>query len=233
MLLSSIEGMENIFQSDIFQGAIVIFYGPPGSLKSGMVFSLLSKHLQKSGEFGMYLTVEENTISHLRNMDSLGIKVPENLLISDYSDIRSRFEDPDEEEHPDFLDMVDGVIKFFKEKEGDKFTCFGLDSLGGLYSLIETNNLRGKMFHFFKKLREYNLTSFIIMETPRFSNIVEGQGAEMFLADGIIEMGPIQHQHDIHLYMQVIKMRSCKHSRKKHLIDIGENGISILSPVVN
>jgi KaiC/GvpD/RAD55 family RecA-like ATPase len=233
MLRNSIDGMENIFHTDIFQGSTVIVYGPPGSLKSGLVFSILSKYLQRSGEFGMYLTVEENTISHLRNMDSLGIGVPENLLISDYSDIRSRFENPDDADHPDFLEMVDGVIKFFKDKEGDNFTVFGLDSLGGLYSLIETQNLRAKMFHFFKKLREYNITSFIIMETPRFSNIIEGQGSEMFLADGIIEMGPIEHQHDIHLYMQVIKMRSCHHSRKKHLIDIGENGISILSPVVN
>jgi len=233
MLRNSIDGMENIFHTDIFQGSTVIVYGPPGSLKSGMVFSILSKYLQRSGEFGMYLTVEENTISHLRNMDSLGIGVPENLLISDYSDIRSRFENPDDSDHPDFLEMVDGVIKFFKDKEGDNFTVFGLDSLGGLYSLIETGNLRAKMFHFFKKLREYNITSFIIMETPRFSNIIEGQGSEMFLADGIIEMGPIEHQHDIHLYMQVVKMRSCHHSRKKHLIDIGENGISILSPVVN
>ena len=219
--------MENIFYNDIYQGATIIVYGPPGSLKSGMVFQVMSKYLQNSGEFGMYLTVEENTISHLRNMDSLGIGVPENLLISDYSDIRSRFESPDSDDHPDFLDMVDGVIKFFKDKEGDNFTVFGLDSLGGLYSLIDVMNLRGK------KLREYNLTSFIIMETPRFSNIIEGQGAEMFLSDGIIEMGPIEHQHDIHLYMQVIKMRSCHHSRKKHLIDIGEDGLSILSPVVN
>lgn len=233
MLRNSIEGMENIFYNDIYQGATIIVYGPPGSLKSGMVFQVMSKYLQNSGEFGMYLTVEENTISHLRNMDSLGIGVPENLLISDYSDIRSRFESPDSDDHPDFLDMVDGVIKFFKDKEGDNFTVFGLDSLGGLYSLIDVQNLRGKMFHFFKKLREYNLTSFIIMETPRFSNIIEGQGAEMFLSDGIIEMGPIEHQHDIHLYMQVIKMRSCHHSRKKHLIDIGEDGLSILSPVVN
>ena len=233
MIENSIEGLDNIFYSDIFQGAITIVYGPPGSLKSGMVFSVLSRYLQNTGEFGMYLTVEENTISHLRNMDSLGIKVPDNLLISDYSDIRARFEGGGGVDKPDFLDMVDGVIKFFKDKEGDNFTCFGLDSLGGLYSLIETGSLRSKMFHFFKKLREYNLTSFIIMETPRFSNIIEGQGSEMFLADGIIEMGPIEHQHDIHLYMQVLKMRSCHHSRKKHLIDIGENGISILSPVVN
>jgi KaiC/GvpD/RAD55 family RecA-like ATPase len=231
MFWDSIEGMDNIFYNDIYQGSVVIVYGPPGSLKSGTVFQMLSRYVERTGEFGMYLTLEESTISHLRNMDSLGITVPERLMISDYSDIRSRFEFGGD--HPDFLEMVDGVIKFFKDKEKDKFTVLGLDSLGGLYSLMDTTNLRSRMFHFFKKLREYNLISLIIMETPRFSNIQEGLGAEMFLADGIIEMGPIEHQHDIHLYMQAIKMRACRHSRKKHLIDIGEDGISILSPVVS
>jgi len=230
MFKDNVEGLENIFFTDIFQGAITIVYGPPGSLKSGMVYSIMSNYLKKTGEFGMYMTIEENTISHLRNMESLGVEVPENLMISDYSDIRSRFE---EGEHPDFLEMVNGVIKFFKDKEGENFTTFALDSLGGLYSLIDIDNLRPRMFHFFKFLRANNLTSFIIMETPRHSNIEQGVGAEMFLADGLIEMGPIEHQHDIHLYMQVKKMRSCHHSRKKHLIDIGDNGISILSPVVN
>ena len=162
MFWDSIEGMDNIFYSDIYPGATVIVYGPPGSLKSGTVFQLLSKHVERTGEFGMYLTLEESTISHLRNMDSLGVPVPERLMISDYSDIRSRFEFGGD--HPDFLDMVDGVIKFFKDKEGDKFTILGLDSLGGLYSLMETTNLRSRMFHFFKKLRDYNLISFIIME---------------------------------------------------------------------
>ncbi len=230
MFKDNVDGLDNIFHTDLFQGAIVIVYGPPGSLKSGLVFSILSKYLEKSGQFGMYMTIEETTLSHLRNMESLGIGVPENLMISDYSDIRSRFEGDDA---PDFLDMVDGVIKFFKDKEGENFTTFALDSLGGLYALINNDNLRARMFHFFKKLRENNLTSFIIMETPRSANLQGGLGSEMFLADGIIEMGPIEHQHDIHLYMQVLKMRSCHHSRKKHLIDIGENGISILSPVVN
>lgn len=229
MFRDTIDGINNIFETDVFPGAVVLVKGPPGSLKSAVTYSFLSKHLMKSPEFGMYMTLEETTESHLRNMQSLGIGVPDNLLISDYSDIRSRFEGKDE--HPDFLDMVSGVIQFFKKKEGDRFTCFALDSLGALYSLTETGNLRAKMFHFFKILREHKLTSVIIMETPKESNIQSSLGSEGFLVDGIIEMGNIETQHDIMLYMQVIKMRACSHSRKKHLVEITDQGLSVLGPV--
>jgi len=229
MFRDTIDGLNNIFDNDVFPGAIILVRGPPGSLKSGFTFNLLSKNLESNDEFGVYMTLEETTESHLRNMESLGIKVPENLLISDYSDIRKRFET--EDEHPDFMDMVENVIKFFKEKEGDRFTNFVLDSLGALYSLTPTENLRSKMFYFFKMLREMDLTSLIVMETPKFSNIQHSTGSEGFLVDGIIDMGTIETQHDIMLYMQVQKMRACSHSRKRHLLEIGEDGISILGPV--
>jgi KaiC/GvpD/RAD55 family RecA-like ATPase len=229
MFRDTIEGINNIFETDVFPGAIILIRGSPGSLKSAVTYSLLSKHLMKKPEFGMYMTLEETTESHLRNMQSLGIEVPDNILISDYSDIRGRFEGG--EEHPDFLEMVKGVVDFFKKKEGDRFTCFALDSLGALYSLTETDNLRAKMFHFFKILREQKLTSLVIMETAKESNIQSALGSEGFLVDGIIEMGNIETQHDIMLYMQVIKMRACSHSRNKHLVEITDHGLTILGPV--
>ena len=167
MFRDTIDGINNIFETDVFPGAVVLVKGPPGSLKSAVTYSFLSKYLSKSTEFGMYMTLEETTESHLRNMQSLGIGVPDNLLISDYSDIRSRFEGKDE--HPDFLDMVSGVIQFFKKKEGDRFTCFALDSLGALYSLTETENLRAKMFHFFKVLLSINrLYRYLFRGNPVF-----------------------------------------------------------------
>jgi KaiC/GvpD/RAD55 family RecA-like ATPase len=226
---NSIEGLNNVFYNEIYRKAVILVVGPPGCLKSGFTYSVLSSHLEKNDEFGIYMTLEETTESHLRNMQSLGIKIPDNLLISDYSDIRKRFET--NEDHPDFMEMIEGVIHFFKNKEGDRFSCFALDSLGALYSLINTTNLRAKMFHFFNMLRENNLTAIIIMETPRGADITASQGGEGYLSDGIIELGSIERQHDIVVYMQVLKMKATSHSRKKNLIEIGEYGLSILGPV--
>ena len=228
----TIEGLQNVFDNDIYQGAIILITGAPGCLKSGFTYNVLSEHLKQNDEFGIYMTLEETTESHIRNMKSLKIDLPDNLLISDYSDIRSRFENQTaDQDHPDFMGMIEGVIKFFKNKEANRFTCFALDSLGALVTLIGKDNLRSRMFHFFKMLRNYNLISYIIMETPRGYDVANSEGGEGFLSDGIMEFGSIENPHDVAMYMQVLKMKAVSHSRKKHLIEIGEGGLAILGPI--
>ena len=228
----TIDGLQNVFDNDIYKGSVILITGPPGCLKSGFTYNVLSKHLAKTNEFGIYMTLEETTKSHLRNMKSLKIDIPENLVISDYSDIRTRFENREEpQKPPDFMVMIEGVIKFFKNKEGERFTCFALDSLGALKTLTKYANLRSKMFHFFKFLRSQNLISLIIIETPRDWDIAKSDGGEGFISDGIIEFGSIENPHDVTLYMQILKMKAVSHSRKKHLIEVGDSGLAILGPI--
>lgn len=232
VFIDTIEGLQNVFDNDIYQGAVVLITGAPGCLKSGFTYNILSEHLKQNDQFGIYMTLEETTESHIRNMKSLKIDLPDNLLISDYSDIRTRFESQENtQDTPDFMVMIEGVIKFFKNKEADRFTCFALDSLGALTTLIEKENLRSRMFHFFKMLRNYNLVAFIIMETPRGYDVANSDGGEGFLSDGIIEFGSMENPHDVTMYMQVLKMKAVSHSRKKHLIEIGEGGLAVLGPI--
>ena len=232
MFMDTIRGLEKVFKRDIAPPKIVLVTGPPGSLKSSFVYTLLTKYVQNSNEFGLYATLEETTESHLKNMQSLGIQIPENLLISDYSDIRERFESKGSP--PNILQMINGVIEYFKNEKGEKFTVFGLDSLNALYALINIEDLRVKMFHFFKNLRDKYLTSILILEIPELTRAAGGYVktfGEGFLVDGLIRTGEIESQQDVMLYMQIKKMRSTRHSRKKHLMEIGESGISILGPV--
>ena len=43
-----------------------------------------------------------------------------------------------------------------------------------------------------------------------------------FMVDGLIRTGEIESQQDVMLFMQIKKMRATRHSRKKHLMEIGE-----------
>ena len=191
-----IEGLDNVIESEIPKNMIIIMAGTPGSLKSGLCYNIFSNYLQQNKDhFGIYVTLEESTESHLRNMESLGIKLPKNLLLSDYSDIRMRFENKSPQLN--LLQMLEGMIEYFRNEKGDKFVLFGLDSLNALYSLIDTTNLRIKMFHFFKSLRERGLNSILIMELPEIFRTIGNSkfGSEFFLADGIIRTGEIEsHQ---------------------------------------
>jgi KaiC/GvpD/RAD55 family RecA-like ATPase len=163
-------------------------------------------------------------------MESLGIEIPENLFISDHTDIRKRFED-DKKLKPDLLKLIEGVVKFYISEKKEKLTCFALDSLNALYSMIDNTDLRIKLYHFFQFLRNNNLTSIIISEIPEFGPNSQYQASEGFLVDGLIRMGEVETQQDIMLYLQVKKMRATVHSRKKHLIEVGSGGLMILGPI--
>ena len=232
MFRNSLEGLDNVIDSEIPAGSIVLVTGSPGSLKSGLTFNLISNHLKANPkEFGVYITLEETTESHLKNMQSLGIELADNLLISDYTDIRERFES--KEKAPDIIQMVNAVLEYFKTEKGNNFTIFCMDSLNAMYSLMEVDDLRVKMFHFFKIMRERELTTIAIAEIPQFT-VKPGSGKkfnEGFLVDGLIRTGEIESQQDVMLYMQIKKMRATRHSRKKHLLEVGENGINILGPI--
>lgn len=95
----------------------------------------------------------------------------------------------------------------------------------------DVKGVRKKMFYFFKTLRDYNLTSFIVMErgpnTPS-----ELLGDEGFLVDGIIELGLDRTRGKLVRYMRVEKMRACEHSMERHTLEVGEKGLTVLGPTL-
>lgn len=227
MFMDTIRGLEKIFRKDIAPPKIVLVVGPPGSLKSSFVYSLLTRYVAKSNEFGLYATLEETTDSHLKNMESLGIEPNLNLQISDFTDFR----DIDDEGGVDYLKFTEKMITYFKQTRGDSFTVFGLDSIGALYSLMpDLDDMRRQMYHFFKTLRNYNLISFLIMESSKGNNGFT-VGNEGFLCDGIINLGLGRRQGRLIRFMQVEKMRAVEHSMEMHALELGAGGITILGPM--
>ncbi len=233
MLKDSVEGLDNVFETDIPRGHVVMVAGTPGGLKSALIHNMFSSYLSSNpDELGVYITLEESTVSHIRNMSSIGIDPPKNLFISDHTDIRNKFESK-KTDHPDYLKMIQATIEYFKNEKGEKFSLFALDSLTALYSLIEIDDLRLKLYNFFKELRNKDITSFVIVEVPEFGQIspYSLDGSVSFLVDGIIVTGEVEVQQDVMIFMQVKKMRAAIHSRKKHIMEVGEHGLNILGPI--
>ncbi len=229
MLRDTINGLGEVLKTDIPKGYVVLVTGGVGTLKSGFVYSVLSNYLSKhNDEFGVYATLEESRESHLRNMDSLGIKKPDHLQIFDYQDIRKEWRS--EEPTLNMVNITEDIIKFFSDELGEKFSVFALDSVNALQSLAKVENLRRESYHFFNLLRDSGLTSFIIEETQ-----VVGEGRrhvpESYLSDGVIGLGVIETPELVSRYIQIRKMRAAKHSMKKHQLVVTDGGIEVLGPV--
>src|SRR5207244_3314255 len=67
---SAIEGLDKVIRSDILPPKVILVTGPPGSMKTSFCYTLMSRYLKDTGEFGLYTTLEETVQSHLRNMES-------------------------------------------------------------------------------------------------------------------------------------------------------------------
>ena len=225
MLLGAMQGMERVLQSDVRAPYVTMVTGPPGSMKSSFCMTLLSNHLTRTGEFGLYCTVEESVDSLLRGTTSMGLNVPNNLQLTDFTELRR------ENENMDYLKFTRRMIEHFKQQHGDRFTTFVLDSLGAIYSLTSVDEvMRKKMFGFFDFLRSMNLNVFIITERNVGTN-AELQGNEGFLADAVINLGMDQRNGKLIRTLQIEKMRHCRHAMEKMAIDVGTNGMVILGPL--
>lgn len=228
---NSVEGLDKVFKTDIDPPKVLLVTGPPGSMKTSFCYALMSQYLKRTGEFGLYTTLEESVQSHLKNMESLGVDLSMNMQISDFTDLREIDQMVGESEQTNYLEFIEKMIAHFKKVHGTRFKLFALDSLGALYSLMEdVSAMRKKMFYFFKMLRDYGLISLVVMERE-----LGGQsqllGNEGFLVDGIIHLGMDRSRGKLTRFLQVEKMRACEHSVEKHALEVRRGSIAVLGPI--
>jgi KaiC/GvpD/RAD55 family RecA-like ATPase len=228
--------LDKVFRNDIERPKIILVTGPPGSMKTSFCYSLMSYYLKDKNEFGLYATLEESADSHMKNMESMGVRLSPKMQISDMTDLRE-IDQIDEvigqDTATDYVLFIEKMIQRFRRTHGDKFSMIVVDSLGALYSLMEdVKDMRKKMFYFFKMLRDNNLTAFIIMERS-LSGESQLLGNEGFLADGIVMLGLDRQRGKLVRYLQVEKMRAVEHSMEKHALEVGKNGMTVLGPLMS
>ena len=217
--------MDRVLATDVTPPYVNLITGPPGSMKTSFCLTMISNHLRRTGEFGLFCTVEETVDSLLKTCNSAGIELPPNLQITDFTELRK------ENEAMDYLKFTKRMIQHFKQERGQQFTVFVLDSLGAIYSLTNVDEeMRKKMFAFFDFLRAQGLYTFIITERQSGDN-AELEGNEGFLADGIINLGLDRRNGKIVRTLQVEKMRHIRHSMEKQAIDISHGGVTIMGPL--
>ncbi|TGC10769.1 RAD55 family ATPase [Methanolobus halotolerans] len=224
--VDTIHGLNEVFETDIPKGSVVLVTGAAGTLKSGFTFQVLSNYLEEADEYGLYVTLEQGKENHLRNMQSMGIKLSRKLHISDFSDYRITYSDFPE----DLLKLLEQNILDFRRNTENKCTCLVIDSLGALYSLIdiEAKELRKRMYRMVETFRREGLTTFIILEEDKYSGMNDSAtGAEGYLADGIIELGLHFKGSVANRYMRIRKMRATAHSMEPWILTVSDHGLKV------
>ncbi len=229
MLNNSVKGLDKLLFTEIPTGSVILVTGAEGTMKSGLVFSMMSNYIACNGGHGLYITLEQNKESHIRNMKSLGIKSPSGMHIFDFRDMRQEWMDSE----LDLLKITEEILEAYREKY-DGLALFALDSLNAVYSITDLSNMRNRIYRFFSNLGDKGITSFLIMESAGAGltgQIAPGHRSERFMADGTIELGMIEGSGGVKRYIRILKMRAAKHDMEKHQLAVDDSGISIRGPI--
>ena len=75
MFKDTIKGLDKVFETDITQPKVILITGPPGSMKTTFAYAIMNKYVENTGKFGLLATLEETVESHLKSIESIGIRV--------------------------------------------------------------------------------------------------------------------------------------------------------------
>jgi KaiC/GvpD/RAD55 family RecA-like ATPase len=222
------EGFDEHLEGGVPAGSIVLLAGSTGTLKTSVGYHVLHHNALK-GKKGLYISLEQNEKSILRQMEKMGFdtaKAMENIILFDVGSMMIGDQDAAE-------NWVASVIRTIQQvKEGDGCDILVLDSLNA-YVLLGGNEFdRTTLFKLFEWLRKINITSFIIVETldlfsfgplKRLAEQNIGGKGEFFLADGVIALRMVEiNEVDVQRRIRVMKMRGTNHSTSIFNLDFKE-----------
>ena len=213
-IATHIIGLDELMEGGIPSKYIVLLCGHAGTMKSSVGFNILFHENKISKRKGMYLTLEQTREPLLRHMAKLHMpqEEAEDLVVIDLARVRKDLKADTSEEEMDWPTAIIRALKNYRDTFGCEILVF--DSLAALYALTNFKNPRAELFHFFERLRDLNLTSFLISEMPSDRNVYGLYGVEDFLSDGIVHLKVDYSQGTANLYIGVVKMRETNHPRQ-------------------
>lgn len=211
MIKTYVQGFDDALAGGIPEGHVVMVSGTPGTMKSSFLSSILYNNAKKDNVKGLYISLEESKESILKMMGNLGMKTVDEskLFIVDIGKLRIEHRSADDSQ--EWMKIITDYLKRRVDEDGMKLVV--IDSLTALYSLVELNNPRQDLFHFFGFLKRLGVTTFLISEMTPGSDVF-GPYREDFLVDGTIYLK--QHEvgeTDVQLRIRCVKMRHVNHYR--------------------
>ncbi|MFO7619294.1 MAG: ATPase domain-containing protein [Thermoplasmata archaeon] len=209
-------GLDARMEGGIPDKYITLICGRAGTMKSTLSYYILFNNAHIKKKRGIYVTLEQSRVSLLEHMIKLGMDPRDlsesGIVVIDMTRLRKETKAKTVSEDVNWVDSILSTVQTYKTK----YACdiLVLDSLAALYSLATFSNPRSDIFFFFEKLRELDMSIFIISEMLDPDKELFGMfGVEDFLADGLIHLDLEKSSRRVNLFLSVFKMRKTNHDR--------------------
>lgn len=206
---SYVEGLDRVLGGGIPKGSTILVAGTPGTMKTSLILWMMHENARMHGTRSLYVSLEQPAESLRAGAARMGMAQLDeaHVYILDLGQLRHGMERS--EASKDWITILLEIIK--EAVTSSHYEVLTLDSLEALYALTEMKNPRREMFHFLTGLKELDLTTFIITETP-FGAQRLAQWGEDFLADGILQLRQVEvGETEVQLRLRCVKMRWMNH----------------------
>jgi KaiC/GvpD/RAD55 family RecA-like ATPase len=203
-LLTHVDRLDQLLSGGVPMGSVVLMNGPAGSMKTSLTYHVLHNAACKSSMKGMFLSLEQDRDSLIRQMDRLGMPRDaslDHLMVVDLVDLRRSMEG----QHGDWRSIIMRYVENVMKE--NPFTLLALDSLESFMAMSQHEFTRIEVQELFDWFRSLGLTTFVISETPMA--LLEREGhMELYVADGAIEL-VLKEVGDSHIqrWLRCLKMR--------------------------
>jgi len=211
---TNVKGLDEILQGGIPKGFNVVFAGPAGSMKTSLAFSILHNASSK-GVKSVFFSLEQMTSTLIQQMSTMNMKikdVEDDIIIMDIGVLRrgEKLLKDMELAEIDWCESLLSQIKGYKKLMNIELCV--IDSLNVLMTLTsQDEDVRSKIFHFMRQLRELDMTTFIIAETPDGESLYFESDIVRYVSDGVIATSFEKNDRYRTRLLQVTKMRSTAH----------------------
>lgn len=217
---TGIESLNKFTEGGFEKNSVNLLVGSSGSGKSIFAVQFLIEGIKK-GEKCLYVTFEEKKEEFFSNMIDFGwdlekLEKEEKFLFLEYSPEKVRT----------MLEEGGGSIESMILRK--KISRIVIDSITSFELLFDDElEKREAALELFGMLRKWNCTSLLTYEKNLFMEKRASSETLEFESDSIILLYFIREKKERERYIEIIKMRSTKHSRKIYPVSIGKKGISI------
>ncbi len=211
-------GLDTRMEGGVPEKYVTLICGRAGTMKSTLAYYILFNNAKIKKKRGIYVTLEQTRVSLLEHMIKLGMDTQtladsgSGIVVIDMTRLRKETKAKSVREDINWVDSIIQTVDSYRMK----YSCdiLVLDSLAALYSLATFSNPRSDVFFFFERLRELDMSVFIISEMLDPTKDQFGMfGVEDFLADGIIHLDLEKSGRRVNLFLSVFKMRKTNHDR--------------------
>ncbi len=216
-----IKGLDEMLSGGLIEGTVSSIIGAYGTGKTNFAQHFIWQGLVL-GQSGLYITLEERTSRIVSYMENKGWDV------SQYLDSTFTIVNLDPSDFNLAINSVKNELPTLIKKIGAHRVV--IDPISLFEDLFHDDATRRReMMRFLESLRDLNCTSLLISEADKANPFASKYNLIEYLSDTVILLKYARGAEvsDVHLALEVVKMRMSQHSRQVKPFEIHQDSVTV------